>query len=53
MKHSLIESPDRHPTAMAETRRVLAQMRTVGLAVAAAAGAALLLAAIAMVVALM
>jgi hypothetical protein len=54
MKQSLIESPgDPYHAAMAETRRALDQMRTVGLATAAAAGTALLLAAIALVIALM
>jgi SpoVK/Ycf46/Vps4 family AAA+-type ATPase len=54
MKQSLIESPeDRYEAAMAETGRMLHQMRTVGLATAAAASLALLLSAIALVMALL
>jgi SpoVK/Ycf46/Vps4 family AAA+-type ATPase len=54
MKQSLIEAPeDRYDAAMMETRRVLHQMRTVGFATAAAAGTALLLATIALVLALL
>lgn len=54
MKQSLIESPeDRYDAAMAETRRMLYQMRTVGLATAAAASLALLLSAIALIIALL
>jgi SpoVK/Ycf46/Vps4 family AAA+-type ATPase len=54
MRQSLIESPgDRYEAAMAETRRMLEQMRTVGLATGAAAGTALLLAVIALIIALL
>jgi SpoVK/Ycf46/Vps4 family AAA+-type ATPase len=54
MRQSLIESPgDRYDAAMAETRRMLEQMRTVGLATGAAAGTALLLAVIALIIALL
>ncbi|MBW3552680.1 MAG: ATP-binding protein [Gemmatimonadetes bacterium] len=54
MKQSVIESPERqYDSALAETRQMLLQMRTAGTIAAAAAGAALLVAAIALILALM
>ncbi|HEX6133712.1 MAG TPA: ATP-binding protein [Longimicrobiales bacterium] len=54
MRQSVIEAPERqYQTALTETRRLLEQMRTAGALTAAAAGAALLLAAIALAVALL
>jgi SpoVK/Ycf46/Vps4 family AAA+-type ATPase len=54
MKQSLIESAeDRQDAALAETRRMLQQMRVIGLVTAAVGGTALLLAALALIVALL
>jgi SpoVK/Ycf46/Vps4 family AAA+-type ATPase len=54
MKQSLIETPQQqYDTALTETRRLLDQMRTAGALTAAAAGAALLLAVIALAVVLL
>jgi SpoVK/Ycf46/Vps4 family AAA+-type ATPase len=54
MKQSVIDAPeDRYDAALAETRRMLHQMRTVGLATGAAASLAILLAAIALAIALL
>ena len=53
MKQSVIEPPERpYETALIETRQMLEQMRTMGTLTAAAAGAALLLAVAALVLAL-
>ena len=52
MKQSVIESPERqYDSALAETREMLVQMRTAGTVAAAAAGAALLIAVIALILA--
>ncbi|MGH7448091.1 MAG: ATP-binding protein [Longimicrobiales bacterium] len=54
MKQSLIESPEQpYERALTETRRLLEQMRTATALTAAAAGAALLLAAIALIMGLL
>jgi SpoVK/Ycf46/Vps4 family AAA+-type ATPase len=53
MRQSVIESPtQQHDAALAETREMLGQIRTMGTVAAAAAGVALLLAAIALFVAI-